>query len=1036
MEWYRLWNDPDRPRRWLLLPATLAAVVLCLVSLGNLRAAHALQSHIDRDYAEVYVGRALREPITSPREAALRDAVNRLVRREDLGVLFLTVRDAAGVLRASAGRYENLDVGWLPRSADHLLRDWLYERDAQSGHGLILADDGKAAGSFDYTIANGVQTAVHDAAVSRLLWSGWLGVAAGLVMLAWLAFALRRQLTEPPPASALLERMRMPPRTPGEAVPGEDADLEGEAALRSRMGLAMDQLRYGVLVADRDARVRHLNKVAEQLTGWPLGDARTRLVYSVFHAVDEHNQPLLSAAEACLKEGREVAVQECALRGRDGSLLPIEMMAGITRDREGVVDGTVMLFRDIGPRHRRMEELKRQSRLSQGVIDHLEEGLLTTDHAGVVHFANARALRMFGYAREELEGVTITKLMPVPFLNTPSIKLMDYAGARNARKLPKVVGWRKDATTFPAELQVQPMSVGDDNGLIVIVRDISERLRGENLATRLGRLLDSALEEVYIFDAQSLYFLEVNRGARKNLGYRQEQLARMTPLTISSHLEEAEFLGYLSKLRGGDIEHLTYRAAHRRADGTEYPVEVRLNFSREEEPPVFMAIAVDISERVAAEEKLKHLAHHDALTGLPSRSVLYDRLNQSLLAASRSNRMVAVYFVDLDLFKNINDSYGHEVGDAALKCVSERLKAQLRAADTVARLAGDEFVIIATGIRGTDDAEALAQKVVESFRHRLDIPGHEITMSVSVGVAIYPLDEGDADALLRHADAAMYMAKQAGRGCYRLFSSDIDPLRRRRLDLEREIHTAVALNQFHITLAPVISQRDAVAAALVDFYWEHPRSERVGSRESLRAATRAGLLADLELWLICNSCAELHAMRQAGAPMLPAIVSISGWQLRESNFGEHVLTLMERFEVQPGMLILALTQDGMTEAEAMPERLVPLVNRGVRFALRDFSGGFEALNRSGAVPFDLILMPEETAARAVAESEVARRLRAVLESAAATARKVVVTSVASTRVRTHLEGLGNTYAAGPLYRADLGGRDGAQWLAAQRAEPL
>ncbi len=188
------------------------------------------------------------------------------------------------------------------------------------------------------------------------------------------------------------------------------------------------------------------------------------------------------------------------------------------RNRQGVLDGVTLLFRDLTPYRRELESLRREVRLSQAVVDHLDEGLLTTDLAGVVRSANARAERMFGYSRDELVGFTIAKLMPVPFLNVPTIRITDYVTGRGNGKLPKVVGWRKDATTFPVELWVQPMRAEGSEGLVVIVRDISERLRGENLATRLGRLLDAANEEVYIFDAQTLRFLEVNRGARRNLG--------------------------------------------------------------------------------------------------------------------------------------------------------------------------------------------------------------------------------------------------------------------------------------------------------------------------------------------------------------------------------------------------------------------------------------------------------------------------------------------------------------------------------------
>lgn len=1028
----------ERPfRSWL---AILAAISLILMSLWNIRIAHGLQGRLDQDYVVSYVREALREQMQAGREPQLQRMLNNLLRQPELNIKFLSVTDSSGVLLASAGKFENLAIGFLSAQASQKLRELLYEFSSDFGRAVVMQDD-KALGSFDYAISSSLLGLVREAAVDRLIWSGWLGLLLGLLLLFWLRSSTRQLQIPNQAATALLGRLNHGPSgqtaDASAVVPTPEVEMQIAQALRQRVGNALDQLNYGLVLTDRQGHVRYLNKIAEALTGWPLADARQRAVYSIFHAIGPQDEPLISAAEQSLQQGSQTTTIECRLRTRSGALVQIEMMASLLYATDGTVDGVSMLFRDAGLSHQKIEEYKRQSRLSQGVIDHLEEGLLTTDPAGVVRFANARAQRMFGYAREELEGVTVTKLMPVPFLNTPSIKLLDYSGGKASLKLPKVVGWRKDATTFPAELKVQQMNVGEDNGLIVIVRDISERLRSDNLASRLGRLLDSALEEVYIFDAQSLYFLEVNRGARKNLGYRQEQLSRMTPLGISSQIEEEDFLAYLARLRGGEAEHLSYRCLHKRSDGSEYPVEVRLNFSREEEPPVFMAIAVDISERLRAEQQLQHLAHHDALTDLPTRTVLYDRLRQALLAAARSNRMVAVYFVDLDFFKQINDRHGHEIGDAVLKCVSERLKGALRAADTVARISGDEFVIVANGVRGSEDAENLARKVVESFRERLDIPGEDIRVSVSVGVALYPLDESDADALLRHADSAMYVAKRGGRDGYRLYSADIDPDRRRRLDLEREIHAAVALNQYRLTLLPVTDDRDAVRAGLVEFYWEHPRYGRIEAAETLRAATRAGLLADLELWVICNSCMRQHEQLKAGVPVLPMIVGISGWQLRDPDFDDQLLYLIRRFEVAPAMLILTLSQDGLAEASTVPpERLEQLTKSGVRFALRDFSGSFDLLNRQSAVPFNLIVLPEDLAGSMLDDAEATAQVKRMLETAAATGHQVIVPGIASMEMRGYLKSLGKALIAGPLNQADLMTAEGVTWLTKRRIEVL
>jgi PAS domain S-box-containing protein len=593
MAWLRqgLWQ-----KHLPLLPLGLggiAAVVLMLLSIQNVAQASSLQFALDREYALCRARAFLAETLAT-RQASLWPALSALT-RTGLGFVYLAVRDSQGALLASAGRYENLDLPLLTGNQALNLRKALYRFSGSYGE-VPLPLPGEPTGALEYSISNTFVDQVHDRAVQRLQLSGWLGLGVGLTLLAGFILALRSRLRQST-SSSWLERI--------EAVAAPDTSRPGSAnealVWSGRVAGALDAGNIATLTVDRNACVRHLNAAAERLTGWNLAAAQGQKVYSVCHVLGTDGAPQLSAAEQCLRLGNDIAPAACLLRARDGMVCPVEMFASLLRSGSGsengtgTVEGAVMLFQDRSAQQAEVLEHRRQTRLSQGVIDHLDEGILTTDPAGVVRFANARILRMFGYTRAELESVTVTKLMPVPFLNTPGIRLTDYIVVRGAAKLPKVVGWRKDATTFPIELLVQPMSLEGDDGLVVVVRDITERLRGDNLASRLGRLLDSAAEEIFIFDAQTLYFLEVNRGARRNLGYRADQLSRMTPLDISSGLDAATLDSYLGRLRGGETGNLSYRTSHRRADGSEYPVEVRLNFSRDEEPPVFMAIATDIS---------------------------------------------------------------------------------------------------------------------------------------------------------------------------------------------------------------------------------------------------------------------------------------------------------------------------------------------------------------------------------------------------------------------------------------------------------
>jgi diguanylate cyclase (GGDEF)-like protein/PAS domain S-box-containing protein len=919
-------------QRWLI--ALSGASMLVLLALGGwcLVHSHGLQTRLDHVHVGEQARRAL-EPalLHGDGERRLRPLVDALLRRPDLALYALAVYDAEGVQLTRAGMLEGLRLPFVPAVIQARARSASYALIGSVGSRRLFAEaDHRLIGTVEYSFDPGDVDGVRVEAVAALRLAGWIALGLALPIGLMFALAVRRRRRTPPPWAG-----RADPNRRGETASWGAVD-PGE--FRDRAGEVMDALGYGLVVTDRDGRVRFVNATAERLTGWSAADAAGRMHYSVVHLSDAGGEDATAAVmERALEQGRQQSASGAVLRQRHGSGTPVEAIAYPVRSRQGVLDGVTLLFRDQTPYRRELDSLRREVRLSQAVVDHLDEGLLTTDLAGVVRSANARAERMFGYSRDELVGFTVAKLMPVPFLNLPTIRITDYVSGRGNGKLPKVVGWRKDATTFPVELWVQPMRAEGSEGLVVIVRDISERLRGENLATRLGRLLDAANEEVYIFDAQTLRFLEVNRGARRNLGYAAEALARMTPLDISEELADDSLRNFLSRLHSGERDHLVYRCRHRREDGSSYPVEVRLNYSREEEPPVFMAIATDISERLEAEEKLNQLAHFDALTGLPNRVMLYDRLQQAWLAAQRGPRMLGVFFLDLDRFKAINDEHGHEVGDQVLRAVADRLRSVMRPSDTIARLSGDEFVLVAPGLRTTEDAEFLAQKVLERFAQPLDLPGLSINCRPSIGITLYPLDESDVDGLLRHADHAMYQAKQAGRGCFRLYTLHIDPQRLRQLELERELHAAVALNQFHLDLGPALDADGAARALIGRLRWEHPRYGWVEQTEILQAANRAGLVADIELWMICEACERLRAAAAEGRSSLPQVLPLSGWQLRDREFLGHLSGLLDRYEVPASALVPALTPDGFAEAADHHADLGPLIARGLRFALRDFN---------------------------------------------------------------------------------------------------
>lgn len=935
-----LWEDMQASQNGALrLAAALAAFCVIAVVALSLRAvlsAGSLQRDIDRDFALDAAQQRLVIGLAGHDTARVEQALQAVLQQAEYGFRYLAVRDTDGSVLAAQGRYESLNRNTsLSPAFRRWLRATLYTAFGDTGL-LTLRDGDRTVGSLEYAIGSTRARLVRDEAVDRLRTTGWVGATLALLFGGATLLLLRAALAGANTQVATRERSKAPlvGSSKGRAAPSTPGDDASDP-----LPAAFDALKIGLLDIDADLRVRLINDTAAELTGWRPQDALGQLIYTVFHARDDAGAPIVSPAERCAREGTAQAGMELRLRPRSGNGRDA-MVEARAVPLVGVNTGARMLFQDVSGRISQRDELRNQARVAEGVIDHLLEAVLTTDTTGVLKSANSRALRMFGYAAEEMQRMTVARLLPVPFMNTPGLKLTDYMPGGQSR-MPKLAGWRKDATTFPAELVVEPMRAGGEDRLVVIIRDITEQMRSQSLAQRLGRLLDSASEEVYIFDAQSLYFIEVNKGARKNLGLKPDQLTRMSLASIATDLEPAMLQSYLARLRGGEAEHVTYKANHRRSDGSTYPVEVRLSFSRDEEPPVFMAIALDITEREAAEKRMRQLAHYDALTNLPNRTLLFDRLKQAMHVAARAERQLAVVFMDLDGFKPINDAHGHDAGDSVLQAVADRLNAGLRAADTVARFGGDEFVVLAHSIRDSEDAITLAGKIHELFKVPFDIRGEKVTLFTSIGIVLYPSDASDAEGLLRHADAAMYEAKQKGRGGTHVFvtpNASTEPARPKpqRVDLAREIHAGLSNSQFHLQFLPVLGAPGEVVGAVADFYWQHPGIGRVDSRDTLQAARRAGLNAEIENWMLRECASQYRQAQQHGLPPLPVLLPLTGRQWRDPEFPERLRGIMDAVGA-PLKLLMPLIDgvDWLDAADGVQMLWPQLLQHGLRIAVRN-----------------------------------------------------------------------------------------------------
>jgi diguanylate cyclase len=397
----------------------------------------------------------------------------------------------------------------------------------------------------------------------------------------------------------------------------------------------------------------------------------------------------------------------------------------------------------------------------------------------------------------------------------------------------------------------------------------------------------------------------------------------------------------------------------------------------------------------AATQQLRHLTTHDALTGLPNRVLLDDRLQQAIAHADRDMRAFAVLVCDLDRFKLINDSLGHRAGDELLQEVARRLATVVRAADTVARFGGDEFVMIGTSIGDADDAAELAARVMEALQAPVRIAAIDIHTSPSIGIAMYPDDGTTSQALLAHADAAMYSAKQHGRGNFRRYAPGMHAGAEDRVQLESELHNAVTLNQFELYYQPKVDTRTGeVRSAEALIRWVHPVRGVISPGEFIPLAEECGLIGAIGGWVIREACRQARAWQNEGVPSLRVSVNLSASQFRDTGLVDSIRRALDDAGLAPRYLEVELTESAvMSDPEQSIEILEHLSAMGVLVSVDDFGTGYSSMSYLRRFPIDKLKIDRVFIAEIVSRPEDASIVRAIVSLAHSLHLKVVAEGV-------------------------------------------
>jgi diguanylate cyclase (GGDEF)-like protein len=502
-------------------------------------------------------------------------------------------------------------------------------------------------------------------------------------------------------------------------------------------------------------------------------------------------------------------------------------------------------------------------------------------------------------------------------------------------------------------------------------------------------------------------------------------------LIPSDRLQEESRIMNLIK-SGKPVDH--FETVRCRKDNKPIDVSVTISPVRDGAGNIMGAskVARDISQRKEALERIEHLAHYDSLTGLPNRVLLADRMRVAIAQATRYSHRLALLFVDLDRFKLVNDSLGHEIGDKLLKVVAERMRSSVRDADTISRVGGDEFIVLLGQVDTPEDAARVARKIITALSQPYKIEEHELALTASVGISIYPDSAKEARSLMRNADASMYSAKEAGRNRYQFYSADLTSRATERLSLERDLRGAVERNEIFIVYQPQIelaTRRVVGAEALMR--WRHPRRGLVSPASFIPMAEDSGLILPLGEHVLRESC--LQARRWGGryGVDVGVAVNVSAVQFRSDDFIDGVLRVLEETRLAPERLELEVTESVvMHGVESVIQKMRILKANGIKVAIDDFGTGYSSLSYLRQFVVDRLKVDRSFVRDLPDNADAEAIVRAIVAMGRSLGLRVIAEGVETEEQAKFLQSIACDESQGYLYAEPMAVDEFESWLEA------
>jgi len=715
-----------------------------------------------------------------------------------------------------------------------------------------------------------------------------------------------------------------------------------------------------VFYKDSEGRYLGCNAAFEDYAGEPRSKIIGKTVFEI--STREIADRSFSADRALLQSPGSQVYETDVVHGKSGEKREVLFNKATFYDPSGAVGGIVGVLVDITERKELEANTRDSAERLRAVIQASPLAIIARDNDKVIGMWNPAAERMFGWAEAEVLNTT-TSVVPEHLKEAAeSMRLRAMAGESIIIEETQRMG--RDGRLIDVTMTVAPIydAEGLVSGTMVTIADISRRKEAEaalrESEAHLRLAMEAAEMGMWYWECETDRFT-YSEGLGLLFGQTADApMVDYRVLQNALHPDDRDLFAATVRhaVRQGSDFQVDYRVVW--PDGTVHWIANRAQVHRDAKSGRairIVGVGMDLTDRKIAEQRIAHMAHHDALTGLPNRVLLRDRIQQAIAQAHRNQLQLAVLFIDLDHFKNINDSLGHQVGDRLLQAVASRILACVREGDTVSRVGGDEFVIVIPAIESSGDASSVAGKILEVLGDVFHLHGNDLHVAASIGISLYPSDGGDAETLMRNADTAMYHAKDSGRANFQYFTQHMNVAAQQRLTLENALRRGLEGGEFELYYQPLHDLRDrSITGVEALIRWNRPGGELVSPGEFIAVAEESGLIVPMGEWVMREALRQARIWQGEGRALRMA-VNVSANQLARSSFVERLRRLIQETGVDPALVELEVTEGVIVEgAGDAREAIDQIAALGVGIAIDDFGTGYSGLAYLKRLPIDTV----------------------------------------------------------------------------------